>query len=169
MRHVTKLLFSLRRESKVVKTSWGYRNDANSKQTMAKKKQRKDDSDDESEASNAMDFESALAEVEEIVRKLESGEADLTDSLGLYEAGIKRLKQCHDLLNEAEQRVTMLSGFDADGNAVTTEFEADVTESLKEKQAARSRRRGGGKPNPRKSSSKGASGDSRVEDPPGLF
>ena len=65
------------------------------------------------------DFEASLAEVEQIVARLESGELGLTESLQQYEMGIKRLKRCHHLLNAAEQRVSLLSGFDADGNPVT--------------------------------------------------
>ena len=64
------------------------------------------------------DFEAALSEVEQIVTELESGELGLTQSLEQYETGIKRLKQCHKLLDQAAQRVTFLSGFDADGNPI---------------------------------------------------
>ncbi|MDG2221868.1 MAG: exodeoxyribonuclease VII small subunit [Rubripirellula sp.] len=65
-----------------------------------------------------VDFESSLAEVEQIVRQLETGELNLTESLGQYELGIKRLKQCHQVLEAAEQRVSQLAGFDADGNPI---------------------------------------------------
>ncbi|KAA1259552.1 Exodeoxyribonuclease 7 small subunit [Rubripirellula obstinata] len=64
-------------------------------------------------------FEEAIATIETIVGKLESGELDLTDSLEQYETGIKRLRQCHEILEKAEQKVTLLSGFDADGNPAT--------------------------------------------------
>lgn len=65
------------------------------------------------------DFEASLAEVEKIVAKLESGELGLTESLQEYETGIKQLKRCHGLLDAAEQKVSLLSGFDADGNPTT--------------------------------------------------
>ena len=68
---------------------------------------------------DAPNFEEAIATIETIVAKLESGELDLTDSLQQYEVGIKRLRQCHEILEKAEQKVTLLSGFDADGNPVT--------------------------------------------------
>ncbi|NNE01103.1 MAG: exodeoxyribonuclease VII small subunit [Pirellulaceae bacterium] len=134
---------------------------------MAKKKRTSSDTD-------SVDFESAMKEVEQIVMKLESGEAGLTESLEFYERGIKRLKQCHKLLHQAERRVTLLSGFDADGNPVGEDFEQDDAESLTDKQKARSgRRSGGGKTRARKSASKGSServvGDSSVDDMPGLF
>jgi exodeoxyribonuclease VII small subunit len=67
----------------------------------------------------AISFEEAISTIETIVDKLESGELDLTDSLKQYETGIKRLRQCHEILEKAEQKVTLLSGFDADGNPVT--------------------------------------------------
>lgn len=65
------------------------------------------------------DFENSLAEVERIVAGLESGELDLTESLQQYETGIKQLKRCHAMLDSAEQKVSLLSGFDADGNPIT--------------------------------------------------
>ena len=117
-----------------------------------------------------LDFESALAEVEMIVTKLESGESGLTESLEQYEIGINRLKECHSLLSEAERKISVLSGFDADGNPVTETFETDGDESLQEKQAARSgRRSSGGDSKPRKKPAKEAEDDSGVDGSPGLF
>lgn len=66
----------------------------------------------------AEDFEKSVEEIEQIVAKLESGELNLTDSLSNYELGIKRLKQCHQILEAAEQTVSLLSGFDADGDPI---------------------------------------------------
>jgi exodeoxyribonuclease VII small subunit len=66
-----------------------------------------------------LDFEASLAEVEQIVARLESGELGLSESLQQYETGIKQLKRCHGLLDAAEQKVSLLSGFDADGNPIT--------------------------------------------------
>lgn len=85
-------------------------------------------------------FESALEEIEVIVMSLERGELDLDESLAQYQKGIETLKECHRLLSDAERRITLLSGFDADGNAVSTSFdESDMT--LDEKQAKRGSRR----------------------------
>ena len=114
-------------------------------------------------------FEQALAEVEQIVRKLESGDTDLTESMSVYELGIKRLKQCYQFLEQAERHVTLLSGFDSEGNPITTEFETNETESLETKQKERSQRRSGGQLKPRNRAPKGSDDDSRVEEPPGLF
>lgn len=76
------------------------------------------------------DFESSLAEVEEIVAKLESGELGLTESLEQYETGIKQLKRCHALLDAAEQRVSLLSGFDAEGNPIAPPMAAKAAEGV---------------------------------------
>lgn len=85
-------------------------------------------------------FESALDEIEQIVMNLERGELDLGESLSQYQKGIETLKECHQLLTEAERKITLLSGFDADGNPVSTSFdESEMT--LDEKQAKRGSRR----------------------------
>ena len=129
---------------------------------MAKKKRNTD-------GDEAVDFEDALAEVEQIVAKLESGDAGLTESLGFYEIGIKRLKQCHSLLHDAERRITQLSGFDADGNPVTEEFHVDDSESQVAKPRAKKTRSGAGSESKaRKRVPKGDS-DSSVDDSKGLF
>lgn len=65
-------------------------------------------------------FESAVDEIEQIVQRLESGQLDLGESLEQYARGIDTLQECHRLLADAERRVTLLSGFDADGNPITT-------------------------------------------------
>jgi len=85
-------------------------------------------------------FEAALAEIEQIVGNLEQGHLDLGESLDQYQKGIETLKECHQLLGEAERRITLLSGFDADGNPIRTSFEeAEMT--LDEKQSQRGSRR----------------------------
>ena len=65
-----------------------------------------------------IEFEAALAELEQIVDALEGGELGLGESLREYERGVGRLKSCHQLLDRAEQQVTLLAGFDAEGNPV---------------------------------------------------
>ena len=69
-----------------------------------------------------IDFESALQEIESIVTLLEGGDLGLAESIEKYEFGIKQLKRCHRLLDSAQQRVTVLSGFDADGNPITEDL-----------------------------------------------
>lgn len=54
-------------------------------------------------------FEQALAELEEIVQKLERGEAGLDESLKLFERGTGALRRCYELLGKAEKKVQTLS------------------------------------------------------------
>ena len=53
-------------------------------------------------------FEDALARLDEIVRKLESGDMLLNDSLALYEEGTGLIKTCSKMLDQAEQKVVKL-------------------------------------------------------------
>ena len=60
-------------------------------------------------------FEEALQALQEIVESLESGSLGLEESLARFEQGIGLLKTCNDVLEQAEQRIETLTGFDADG------------------------------------------------------
>jgi len=62
----------------------------------------------------AKGFEASIKELEEIVEKLESGEATLSESLKLFEQGIKLSKGCQKLLDDAEKKVTVLLQTDTD-------------------------------------------------------
>ncbi|HOB18433.1 MAG TPA: exodeoxyribonuclease VII small subunit [Candidatus Methanoculleus thermohydrogenotrophicum] len=53
-------------------------------------------------------FEEMLEELREIVRKLEDGGGSLEESIAMYERGALLVKQCEDLLNEAEMKLTEL-------------------------------------------------------------
>lgn len=67
-------------------------------------------------------FEQAMGRLEEIVSLLERGEAPLEESLALFEEGAKLMKQCSDLLDKAEQKVTKLT-VTADGELKEVPFE----------------------------------------------
>jgi len=56
----------------------------------------------------ALDFETALRRLEEIVKKLEGGELTLDSSLELFEEGIQLSRLCHLKLGQAERRVEIL-------------------------------------------------------------
>ena len=56
----------------------------------------------------AMTFEQALKQLEEIVQRLEKGELSLEESLKLYEEGIQLSRLCHGKLEEAEGKVEVL-------------------------------------------------------------
>ena len=53
----------------------------------------------------ALSFEDALRALEDVVRKLESGEVPLDDSISLYERGEQLRKLCQTRLDAAQQRI----------------------------------------------------------------
>jgi exodeoxyribonuclease VII small subunit len=53
----------------------------------------------------AMNFEEALAELEQIVRRLEGGQVKLDEAIQFYERGALLKRHCEKKLNEAQQRV----------------------------------------------------------------
>ena len=55
------------------------------------------------------DFESAIAELETIVKTLEEGDMALEKSLALFERGVTLSRFCHTRLEEAERRVEILN------------------------------------------------------------
>jgi len=59
--------------------------------------------------------------LEEIVRALENGNAQLDASLALYEEGVKLVKLCNHRLDTAEQKVKILTGA-GDGSLVETDM-----------------------------------------------
>ena len=105
---------------------------------MAKKKVKKKKS--VNPVDDGPSFEDSLARLEEIAAELEEGSVGLEDALKRYEEGISLLRRCNGLLGNAQRRIELLSGFDADGNPITTLLDDD-TLSLTEKAQNRSRRR----------------------------
>lgn len=67
-----------------------------------------------------MSFEAALAELESIVNKLESGRVDLEESIGIYERGEKLKARCDAMLKQAEARIEKIT-LKPDGTASGTE------------------------------------------------
>ena len=59
-------------------------------------------------------FESQLAELEELVKALESGDTRLEEAVKHFERGMRLSQACENLLKQAELRVQQLSE-DADG------------------------------------------------------
>jgi exodeoxyribonuclease VII small subunit len=55
-----------------------------------------------------LSFEAALAELEDIVSRLEQGEVDLEDSIALYERGTALKAHCESKLKGAEARLEKL-------------------------------------------------------------
>jgi exodeoxyribonuclease VII small subunit len=56
-----------------------------------------------------MSFEAALAELEGIVQKLESGKAPLAESIAIYERGEALKSHCETLLKAAEARIEKIT------------------------------------------------------------
>ena len=54
------------------------------------------------------DFEAALAELEKLVEKMESGSQTLEEALQSFQHGVELTRQCQTGLKDAEQRVETL-------------------------------------------------------------
>lgn len=65
---------------------------------------------DEAAAELPRDFESALAELEELVMKMEDGALALDDSLLAYQRGVELARICQQRLDLAEEQVRVLQG-----------------------------------------------------------
>lgn len=61
---------------------------------------------------NELSFEEALANLEEIVKKLETGEVPLDDAISEFNKAMKLAKACDDKLKNAEDAITKLVGDD---------------------------------------------------------
>ena len=69
-------------------------------------------------------FEEQIARLEEIVSLLERGDAQLADSLSLFEEGTKLIAACSKELDQAEQTVVRLMK-GQDGAPVELPFEEE--------------------------------------------
>lgn len=76
--------------------------------------------------STALPFEKTLAELEQLVKRMESGELSLEDSLTAFEKGIKLTRECQQSLLAAEQKVQIL--LEENGKLVTNTFDVDNDE-----------------------------------------
>ncbi len=56
-----------------------------------------------------LSFEEALTELEEIVRGLENGSANLEEAINFYERGAKLKQHCEKKLNEAKVKVDKIN------------------------------------------------------------
>ena len=72
----------------------------------------------------AKSFEAALEELEEIVRKLESGEIDLDGAIQAYARGAALKRHCDQKLRQAEQRVSRINVAD-DGTVSATPIDLE--------------------------------------------
>jgi exodeoxyribonuclease VII small subunit len=120
-------------------------------------------------------FEVALSRLEGIVRDLEDGDLGLAEALARYEAGVGLLKDCHRLLEHAERKIELLSGFDAEGNPVTVPFDdtASATGDAEPKQRSRKRSaatpRSSARPERAEPSAPRTGDAPQIDELPGLF
>lgn len=68
------------------------------------------------------DFEAALAELEQLVEKMEAGNQSLEEALASFQRGIELTRTCQQGLKQAEQRVEKLLADNA--VAATEPFDA---------------------------------------------
>ena len=72
-------------------------------------------------AKKKLTFEQSMARLEEIVSQLERGDAPLEQAMALFEEGAGLLRECTRQLDEAEQKVTLLTAGE-DGSPVEQPF-----------------------------------------------
>lgn len=73
---------------------------------------------------NQRSFEEAVARLDEIVQRLETGNIALDESLTLFEEGIGLAKYCSERLDAAEGRLQVLMGFE-NGQPKLSDFKQD--------------------------------------------
>ena len=59
-------------------------------------------------ADKQLGFEEAMKRLDEIVKGLEKGDVSLKDSMEMFEEGTALIRQCGEMLDQAEQQVVRL-------------------------------------------------------------
>ncbi|MEI6256623.1 MAG: exodeoxyribonuclease VII small subunit [Planctomycetota bacterium] len=79
----------------------------------------------------AVPFEAALADLNDLVNRLESGTLGLSESIGAYERGVSILRHLHEQLADVEERVRLLVRIDEQGRPIleTPGVQASAEES----------------------------------------
>ena len=106
-------------------------------------------------------FESALAEFEALVEKMERGDLSLEDSVSAYERGVALHRYCEQALSTAERKIRILTAGPGDGGAGAALQPFDPEEG----DARASGRRESASPPPEPARPRAASGDEEA----GLF
>lgn len=68
-------------------------------------------------------FEKSLEELNQLVESMEQGQLPLEDSLKQFEKGVGLIRQCQQALQDAEQKVQILT--QQDGKEQLTDFQSD--------------------------------------------
>jgi len=72
-----------------------------------------------------MSFEQSMARLDEIVTALERGDAPLEEAMKLFEEGSRLMRECTQMLDQAEQKVTLLTANEA-GEPQEQPFQGEV-------------------------------------------
>lgn len=68
-----------------------------------------------------LDFEAALAELEDLVGRLEKGELSLDESLQQFKRGVELTRRCQKVLDEAQQVVEQLSKSEDESSSASSQ------------------------------------------------
>jgi len=82
-------------------------------------------------------FEEALLQLQEIVAELEEGTAGLEHSMHRFEEGVGLLRTCYQTLEQAEQKIELLTAVDEQGNLTTQPFDATASVEQKKRKPAK--------------------------------
>lgn len=74
-------------------------------------------------ATKKQSFEQSMTELEEIVQKLEQGDASLEEAITLYQKGMILSKNCHEQLEKAEQQLVTVVNEDGSEQPFETDGE----------------------------------------------
>ena len=70
-------------------------------------------------------FEEAMTTLEQIVTAIEEGDVPLEESIEKYADGIKLIKQCRTILDDAEKKIQLLAKGAGDGLVAEGELGGD--------------------------------------------
>lgn len=62
------------------------------------------------DSATTIDFEKSLTALNQLIEQMETGQLSLADSLHCFEQGITLIRQCQHTLNDAEQKIQLLTG-----------------------------------------------------------
>jgi exodeoxyribonuclease VII small subunit len=78
-------------------------------------------------------FEDAMAELEKVVDRLESGELSLEEALGAFQEGVGLVQYCNQKLNEVERKIEVLVK-DKDGRPSLKDLDPTVQKDIIEEE-----------------------------------
>ena len=76
-------------------------------------------------AKQKLTFEEAMTTLEQIVTAIEEGDVPLEESIEKYADGIKLIKQCRAILDDAEKKIQLLAKGSGDGLVAEGELDAN--------------------------------------------